>query len=390
MNSLEKILKESSTEFRDDIVAQITPGVRYIREPGGTTKTVNVKGGKDLGAQLNKVCPGRNFLQLKEIFRKHYEELSSYISLSSSPQAFKAAWDLRSSMLTPIDVETIISLGGQIIPINNNSRVLRCEQQGVLYGEKQLFILGVRHSEGNYEDSLDDLGRFSYQPPKDVSGLLRYRFLQKISKKIEIDLIVLAIMWFEYKINNKIKHVFILAPAKLIDYDADLNNLDKNLANPLSLQIIQRTEALNKIDQIFARDESNLVIKVRSELDEKIAREFSYIQIKDSKKGKKIKKWAQNTSRKCPGTLCKGAAFSNMKFSQIAFGHIVSQEWSRSFPHIQGKVNHPDNLYLTCNKCNSSLLDYFPDKILRDKIIVNGTIGDWLRTNLTNIRNTIV
>jgi len=343
-----------------------------------------------LGAQLNKVCPGRNFLQLKEIFRKHYEELSSYISLSSSPQAFKAAWDLRSSMLTPIDVETIISLGGQIIPINNNSRVLRCEQQGVLYGEKQLFILGVRHSEGNYEDSLDDLGRFSYQPPKDVSGLLRYRFLQKISKKIEIDLIVLAIMWFEYKINNKIKHVFILAPAKLIDYDADLNNLDKNLANPLSLQIIQRTEALNKIDQIFARDESNLVIKVRSELDEKIAREFSYIQIKDSKKGKKIKKWAQNISRKCPGTLCKGAAFSNMKFSQIAFGHIVSQEWSRSFPHIQGKVNHPDNLYLTCNKCNSSLLDYFPDKILRDKIIANGTIGDWLRTNLTNIRNTIV
>lgn len=390
MNSLEKILKESSTEFRDDIVAQITPGVRYIQEPGGTKKTVNVKGGKDLGAQLNKICPGRNFLQLKEIFRKHYEELSSYISLSSSPQAFKAAWDLRSSMLTPIDVETIISLGGQIIPKNDDSRVLRCEQQGVLYGEKQLFILGVRHSEGNYEDSLDDLGRFSYQPPKDVSGLLRYRFLQKISKKIEIDLIVLAIMWFEYKINNKIKYVFILAPAKLIDYDADLNNLDENLANPLSLQIIQRTEALNKIDQIFARDESNLVIKVRSELDEKIAREFSYIQIKDSNKGKKIKKWAQNTSRKCPGTLCKGAAFSNMKFSQIAFGHIVSQEWSRSFPHIQGKVNHPDNLYLTCNKCNSSLLDYFPDKILRDKIIVNGTIGDWLRTNLTNIRNTIV
>ncbi len=390
MNSLERILRESVTEFREDITAQITAGVRYIPEPGGTSKSVNVKAGNELASQLNTVCPNRNFSLLKETFRKNYEELAAYISLSSSPQAFKAAWDLRSSMLTTIDVETIISLGGQIIPLNKKSRVLTPEQQGVLYGPRKMFILGVRHSEGNFEDSLDDLGKFTYQPPKDVSGLLRYRFLQKVSKKIEIGLVVLAIMWFEYKINNQIKHVFVIAPAKLCDYENDLNNLNASLANPLSLQIIQRSEALNKIEQIFARDESNLVISVRSELDEKIAREFSYIQIKDSKKGKKIKKWAQNTARKCPGPVCNGALFSTLRLPQIAFGHIISREWCRSFPHLQGKVNHPDNLYLTCNRCNSSLLDYFPDRILRDKIITNNTLGDWLRTNLTNIKATVV
>jgi hypothetical protein len=61
MNSLEKILKESATEFRRDIIAQITPGTRSIKEPGGTTKAVNVKGGRDLGTLLNKVCPANNF-----------------------------------------------------------------------------------------------------------------------------------------------------------------------------------------------------------------------------------------------------------------------------------------------------------------------------------------
>ena len=30
----------------------------------------------------------------------------------------------------------------------------------------------MRHSEGNYEDNLDDLGRFTYQPPTEHHGLL--------------------------------------------------------------------------------------------------------------------------------------------------------------------------------------------------------------------------
>jgi len=51
-------------------------------------------------------------------------------------------------------------------------------------------------------------------------------------------------------------------------------------------------------------------------------------------------------------------------------------------------VNHPDNLYLTCKSCNSSLGDAFPDKTFRDNIVAPefGTIGDWLRKNEEEIR----
>ena len=47
----------------------------------------------------------------------------------------------------------------------------------------------------------------------------------------------------------------------------------------------------------------------------------------------------------------------------------------------------PDNLYLTCNKCNSSLSDKFPDIKLRNNIVKYGTIGDWLRSDIDAIRD---
>jgi hypothetical protein len=389
MNLLEEHIKKVTNEFRHIVLNTITAGPRQILEPGGTFKTVYVGSGRSLRSQLNLICPTKDFYKTKQILREHHEELEKYISMASTPQAFKAAWDLRSNKLTVSDIETILSLGGQIIPQNNFSRVFKTEQQGVLYKNKR-FILGIRHSEGNYDDKLDDLGRFSYQPPRDISGLLRYRFLERMSLEMKIDLVVLAIMWFDYKINNKIKQVFILAPAKiLIQPNSDtVIDLNSNIAKPLEFQIIQRSEAFQKIIQIFSRDQSSQTIEIRNELEDKLAREFSYTQIKDSKKGKRIKKWAQNTARNCPGNICNNISFSSLSYSEISFGHIVSQQWGRSFPHIQGKIDHPDNLYLTCKRCNSSLLDYFPDNNLRDRIISCGTIGDWLRANEQNIRNT--
>ena len=40
-------------------------------------------------------------------------------------------------------LKAITSMGGQVIPMNKNSRVLRYEQQGVLYGPKQKFFVKV-------------------------------------------------------------------------------------------------------------------------------------------------------------------------------------------------------------------------------------------------------
>jgi len=51
-----------------------------------------------------------------------------------------------------------------------------------------------------------------------------------------------------------------------------------------------------------------------------------------------------------------------------------------TFFHIFVRQKRPsDNLYLTCQSCNSSLGDKFPNALLRKEIEKRGTIGDWLR-----------
>ena len=67
--------------------------------------------------------------------------------------------------------------------------------------------------------------------------------------------------------------------------------------------------------------------------------------------------------------------------------------WVISYPRIGGgafsffqeknHIHHPDNLYLSCSKCNISLNASFPDDHLRKNIIDPsfGTIGDYIRSD---------
>ena len=84
---------------------------------------------------------------------------------------------------------------------------------------------------------------------------------------------------------------------------------------------------------------------------------------------------------------CNHILFRDLKLSDIAFGHIISQNWTSAFTFMLDKVHHPDNLYLTCKNCNSSLSNNFPDPQLRKAIVKEGTIGDWLRLYENSIRN---
>ena len=88
----------------------------------------------------------------------------------------------------------------------------------------------------------------------------------------------------------------------------------------------------------------------------------------------------------CPGSLCNHVKFEKLKSSKIAFGHIISQDWAKSFTYLLEKKDHPDNLYLTCQSCNSSLSNKFPNEELKKKIEGVGTIGDWLRKAEKEIR----
>lgn len=384
LNQFEVKVKNALEEFVS-LIEDINPGPREVPIDKSKTETVLVNDKKLKGAFKAILKDKSSFLDTSKKLQKHFEELRPIISLCSSPKAFRTGWSLRSSKLSDLDAEEIINDGGQLIPINSQTRFLRTEQQGALYSP-QNFLQAVRHVEGNYDDELDDYGRFIYQPPRDVSGMMRYRWGQILSKHLNVPYVVICIMWFEYIIDKNIKHVFLLSPAKIIEYEKDLSDLNASFHKPLSLELLQRNDAYISLNQFKALNDDVVDIKIRSMLDEKLAREWSYDKINTGSKGNQIKKWAKKNSLKCPGEICGGIQFIDLRNQDIAFGHIISRNWTSAFNFMLDKVHHPDNLYLTCKKCNSSLSDNFPDKSLKKNIAKYGTIGDWLRTNEDKIR----
>lgn len=384
MNSqLDSLLDTASKEFTKQAIDQIIPNTYFAK---GKAKPVKVTQNQIKNA-LKKICPTGKSKTLSKDMLDHFEDLEKFIPFCSSPSSFRTAWDFRSNILNKFDADTLVKEGGQLIPNNENLRLFQSIQQGVELGKNQRLVSFVRHSVGNYDDDLDDQGRFEYQPPSDATGMLRYRWCQQISSVLQIPFVVIAVMWFEYKINKKSNLVFVAAPAKIIEHDEDLQNLETSLSNSLKLKLINRTEAYNAINLIRSLGQTHLEIKTRPQLSESLAREFAFDRINSSQKGRKIKRWAQKTILDCPGNLCNHVKFAKLDSKNIAFGHIVSQEWTRSFTFLLDKKDHPDNLYLTCQKCNSSLGDKFPDAELRNQILSRGTIGDWLRNNEQGIRN---
>ena len=161
---------------------------KSVEIPGSKNRTINVTP-KKIQTALNVICPQRNSPNgeagIVDDFIKHFENLEKYIPFCSSPKSFRTAWGLRSNILNKYDGDVLANEGGQLIPVNKESRVFQCVQQGVELGIKKRLITAVRHSEGNFDDDLDDLGRFEYQPPADVTGMLRYRWCQFLSKNLE-------------------------------------------------------------------------------------------------------------------------------------------------------------------------------------------------------------
>lgn len=142
-----------------------------------------------------------------------------------------------------------------------------------------------------------------------------------------------------------------------------------------------------EIDKVSKQLEKKKISKLspnRKLLDKKVIKEWNYKRITTGQKGEIIKKWAKKSGLECiDGRKCGGVKFNSLPNKEITFGHIVPQSWAVEYPHMIETVHHPDNLYLTCKSCNSSLNSDFPDPELKNKISKReGTIGDWLRTHL--------
>lgn len=127
----------------------------------------------------------------------------------------------------------------------------------------------------------------------------------------------------------------------------------------------------------------------RPALNKEITESWNYKSITRGKKSSVIKNWAKKTNQKCPdGRKCGGIYFNSLESSDIAYGHILSQDFAKTFPHHHEQVHHPDNLYLTCKSCNSSLGGNNADKDLINRIKnESGTIGDWIRNYINEIKS---
>jgi hypothetical protein len=82
-------------------------------------------------------------------------------------------------------------------------------------------------------------------------------------------------------------------------------------------------------------NETDSIIETRSPFPITLAREWGYDNINNSKKGRQLKRWAQKTGKQCPGLKCKNGKqhieFTDLSQSEIAFGHIISKNWSKAF-----------------------------------------------------------
>jgi hypothetical protein len=361
MSRLKDLLAQAVTDFSSQVERQVGSGRRDIRSP---------RGDRDL--------------------RYHFNSLRPLVAFGSSPQAFKTAWDLRAEAISDYDADVVANAGGQAIPINREHKMFSYNELGVELGKNKRLILGIRHSEGNYDDDMDDLGRFTYQPPNSTAGMLRYRWCQFLSARLGVPYVLLIVMWFKHYVGPGVEHIIYIAPARIINFGDDLKDLGASLAKPLELQLITRSEAYSALNLLDSLDSADLDVQMRTELMPGLAREWSFDKINSSQKGRQLKRWAQRAGLSCPGQHCRGGQhhlFRDMELRDITFGHIIPQKWAKSFTYLLPSYHHPDNLYLTCNRCNSSLNDAFPDPGLRGELLKNGTVGDMLRNNEKEIRD---
>ena len=174
------------------------------------------------------------------------------------------------------------------------------------------------------------------------------------------------------------KYFFFKRLKKSIKYGEDIGQL-KIYSEGSKIDEAKKLLETKKIEGLETR---------RKKLPIGTVQDWNYKRITSGTKGQIIKSWAKKSNLKCiDGSKCGGVKFSQIDDSEITFGHIIPQSWGKEYPHMLETIHHPDNLYLSCKSCNSSLNNGFPNQELKNKISNHyGTIGDWLRNHLNELQ----
>ena len=400
MTKLGTYLTNATIAFHNKINHEIYDKTVKL-QVAGKTKKVHVT--KIRMKQIrHQICPIRTN---PSQFVKHFEDIEKYLPFCSSKESFSMSKNFtQKKELDKHDTEELREMGAQLIPIRGrNDKILYHHQAGLVYGKQKTpnsgLIYAIRHNEGNYDDEIDEMGHFVYEPPNNPSGFLRYRWNQFLKQEFKIPIFFLAVRWFkiEKEISPKINYVFMISPVTIVSAEEQENkktffknfgntkNIGNTIQDPLPLKIISVKEAFDTVYDLNILQNSQPIFQNRRRLSSKDEADWAYNNINSTKRGKQIKKWAKKNKKQCPdGSKCQNKLFDKIQLADIAFGHIASQKWCDAFKF--DIKDHPYNLYLTCKNCNSALNYRFPHKKLQDKIDTEqATIGDWIRKYKSDI-----
>jgi len=352
----------------------------------GVEKDYSIKHEQFVKGLINKFDSYPSF---SKVFIDHLEGQKNIVAaFASTPVSFSDAWNMRSEELIAEDVVALTKSGGHFqfnqIPYGFNKSGSGLYQNNYARGLVKSFgsglTKGFRHKTGGVyeEDSLNEMGVFTYATPNNASGMMEYRFAEKFSKELGIPLVYIITQWFKYdtkfeKLNN---WIYMTGVAKVV---GNANHPH----TPIELQLISKDEALKLIDNLLNAFQTKGDFRIRPPMPEHLRLGWSYDKIKsDKKKRALIIDYAHKHNLRCPGDLCDHLQFLKLKNSKVHIGHRISQKWNSQNSGV-ADVHHPYNLYLSCGECNISLSDKYPTEI--DKLINEmGTIGDWLMKDLLN------
>jgi len=380
--NLQNLFLTAKEDFLQSYLFTLPKIIHYSVNRAGEIKENSIER-TELIKKFNKMVI-KDISKFTQDFINHIEILEGYLAYTSSPKAFEKAWKFRKtkiSKLSMFEVQALLANHAQLIPMIKSENILNAGEKGLIKSkENSAFLYGLRHSKGNYSDALDELGNFNYQPPFDALGMLRYRWLEFISVKYNLPIFMFITMWFKHNAIESSNHITMICPLKI-------TKLNNDFDSPLNLQLISVDESIEKIMKIRSMDFVQVDSRIRSSLTEEFVIKYNYESIKtNSKLRSNLIRWAQSKGKKCPGNRCNNIEFSNVtNKSKIHLGHIVPQNWASLYQFFQenNHIHHPDNLYLSCAECNTSLNDSFPDDTLRKNIVSEqyGTIGDYIRSD---------
>jgi hypothetical protein len=382
LKKLEDIFKQAVNNAK----AIIPPNQYHFKQVNnkGVEKDYSITHEEFVKGLLNKF---NSYPSFSKNFIDHLEGQKNIVAaFASTPVSFSDAWNMKSEDLIAEDVVALTKSGGHFqfnqIPNGPDKSGSGLYQSNYATGLVKSFgsglTKGFRHKTGGIyeEDSLNEMGVFTYATPNNASGMMEYRFAENFSKELCIPLVYIITQWFKYdtkfeKLNN---WIYMTGVAKVV------GNANHPHA-PIELQLVSKDEALKLINNLLNAFQTNGDFRIRPPMNEPLRLGWSYRKIEnDKKKRALIIDYAHKHNLRCPGDLCDHVQFKNLNNLKIHIGHRISQKWNSQNTGVVD-VHHPYNLYLSCSKCNISLSDKYPTEM--DKLINKmGTIGDWLMKDL--------